>query len=1087
MLSRVVVAAALLCVAALLVPETAHAQDSDRRAPLEALWERFTDPIPEARPGVYWYFLDGNQSREAMTEDLESMAAAGIGHVIFLEVDLGIPRGPVEFMSEDWQSNFAHAVTEAERLGIELTLGAGPGWAGSGGPWIGPSESMKHLMASRTQVSGPSSFADTLAVPPPRPPSQFAGLSPELTAERQAWWRDVAVLAVPRRAVADTSQGCTIGNLDVKALFETQPYSIWKDVPRYVPAPEGDAGEGACASAVDPEEIVNLTGRMDSTGQLAWKVPAGEWTIFRLVARSTGVTTRPAPRPGHGFEVDKLAPGAFAEQFESFHEPLIEEVRAEEQQQNGSTLIGGEAGWTRLHLDSWEMSSQNWTAGFRKAFRERRGYDPLPYLPAYYGAVIGSRDTTERFLWDVRKTAQELLLENYAQSIRDLAHEHGLRYSNQPYDMNPAGDIDVGAVADIPSCEFWAAGHSTDTVYGCLEAVSIGNVMGRGVVQAEAFTTMPSGLVYSPRRMKSQTDWAFAMGINALFFHTFTHQPLGDKAQPGMTLGPHGVHWHRNQAWWPWVRPYHEYVQRLSSLLRVGTAVSDILYLTPEGAPHIFLPPEDAMVGEGVMRYKRGYQFDAVTPRLLAEHAHVTDGGQIAFEKGGSSSYKVIVLPDQPTMTPETVAILERLVAEGATIIGNPPHRSPSLSGGAAADDTVRQRAARLWGLRNGNYRADGQQQWQEPPVIVAEEHGEGQIIWGAPLKAPSPAAYEDASENTSKKASSAAAAPPSRAGPPKDSLYTSYAQTARVLSEVMGVPADMTSNAALRFQHRRVGEADVYFLSNPADSLVEAAVTFRVQQDRAEVWDPHDATRRRVDVASVDGGTRRQVELSLGPFGATLVVFGGRPSAEALEVSKALPVQRTPLSESWQTVPIRGAWTVSFDSTKGGPQKDLRWERLVPWNDHAREGVRYYSGVARYTTSFDAPTAVLSKDAATAAIDLGDAYEVARVSVNGIVLDTLWTPPFRTPVPPALLKRRGNTLTVEVANNWNNRLVGDSRPSMPHRWLEFPSGLLGGGPVKAGWHTFTTSQWYSGAEELRPLQRSGLIGPVTLVVPQVQ
>ncbi len=1023
LLAAVALCAAIFLFAATSPPE-AYAQtrraDSNNSptlsagSTLTALWDRFTDPVPAARPGVYWYFLDGNQDREAMTDDLEAMAEAGIGHVLFLEVDLGVPRGPIEFMSDEWQANFAHAVAEAERLGIQLTLGAGPGWAGSGGPWVRPEESMKHLMASQTPVTGPTSFRDTLAVPPPRPPSPFAGLSPELAALRAAWWRDVAVLAVPH-ADADTS-GCALGNLNVKALFETKPYSIWKYVPRYVPAP--DAAAPSCAAAVDPDEIIDLTGRMDRAGRLMWDVPAGKWTIFRLAARSTGVTTRPAPRPGHGFEVDKLAPGAFAAHFRSFHEPLLERT--------GPPT--GEAGWTRLHLDSWEMSSQNWTAGFREAFRDRRGYDPLPYLPAYYGTVVGSRETTERFLWDVRKTAQELLLENYAASIRDLAHEHGLLYSNQPYDMNPAGDIDLGAVADIPSCESWAAGIGTDTVYGCLEAVSIANVMGRPVVQAEAFTSMPSGLVYSPRRMKSQTDWAFALGINALFFHTFTHQPLGADAQPGITLGPHGIHWHRHQAWWPWVQPYHDYVHRLSSLLRTGTSVNDILYLTPEGAPHIFLPPEDAMVGEGVLRYKRGYRFDAISPRLLAQHATVRNG-QITFEDG--SSYTVLVLPDQPTMTPKAIAVVERLVAEGATVVGNPPSRSPSLSGGLAADDTVRQRAARLWGDED-----------QPPKTVTQRRHGDGRVVWGAPL-----------------------------AAPPGDRLYSSYAQTARLLSD-MGVPEDLSSNVPLRFLHRRVGTFDIYFVSNPADSLVNAAVTVRVQQqDQAEVWDPLSGTRRRVEVVPTNHN-RRQVNLTLAPFGSAVVVFHS-------EASSRTP--RAAAASSEQAVPISGPWTVAFDPARGGPQESVRWDRLTPWDESPAEGIRYYSGVARYTTTFDAPAAAL----AGAAVDLGDVYEVARVSVNGVALDTIWTHPLRATIPPDLLQREGNTLTVEVANNWNNRLVGDSRPGAAHRTLTFPSGLLGGGPIEAGRHSFMTSQWYD--QEPRPLQQSGLIGPVTLVVPQAQ
>jgi len=78
--------------------------------------------------------MDGNLSREGMTADLESMKEVGIGNLVFLEVNVGVPRGPVDFMSDQWQDLFTHAVRESERLGIDITLGSGPGWTGSGGP-----------------------------------------------------------------------------------------------------------------------------------------------------------------------------------------------------------------------------------------------------------------------------------------------------------------------------------------------------------------------------------------------------------------------------------------------------------------------------------------------------------------------------------------------------------------------------------------------------------------------------------------------------------------------------------------------------------------------------------------------------------------------------------------------------------------------------------------------------------------------------------------------------------------------------------------------------------------------------------------
>ena len=153
--------------------------------------------------------------------------------------------------------------------------------------------------------------------------------------------------------------------------------------------------------------------------------------------------------------------------------------------------------------------------------------------------------------------------------------------------------------------------------------------MGRPIVSAEAFTSV-GGLDAYPWSLKNQGDWAFCVGINRFVFHTYAHQALGDAYKPGMTMGPYGVHWHRNQTWWPMVSAYHRYLTRCSELLRQGVTVSDVLYLTPEGTPHIFLPPPSALEGSGPLADKKGYGFDGCSPKILMARAEVKDG-LIAF------------------------------------------------------------------------------------------------------------------------------------------------------------------------------------------------------------------------------------------------------------------------------------------------------------------------------------------------------------------------------------------------------------------------------------------------------------------------
>lgn len=976
-----------------------------------ALESEFLAPPDSARPGVYWYFLDGNQERGEMVADLKAMREVGIGSVLFLEVDLNMARGPVPFMSEQWQDNVAHSFVEARKLGLEVVLGTGPGWAGSGGSWVGIEDSMQHLVGSSVKVSGPGVFNQILPVPPPHPANRFAGMTPAHAAQRDQWFRDVAVIAYP----STPGEVATINDVEIKTLRDVKPYSIRMTKLLHV-MPQATYAEPEGASVLDRDRAVDLTSRLQPDGRITWNIPGGDWTIMRFVARSTGQTTRPAPRSGHGFENNKFDGGSYRRHWDNYQKKLLDRTFAQ-----GGPLQQGK-GLTTIHLDSWEMSSQNWTADFREEFLKRRGYDPLTFYPAWMGMVVGSLEQTERFLWDMRRTSQDLVLDEHAGVIKLLAHQHGQLYSNEPYDMNPAGNLDLGSVADIPMCEFWSDSH--DTQYSCVEAVSIARTMGPQIVKAEAFTSGGESFSKTPALLKNQTDWAFAMGINGIMFHTYTHQPLGDQGRPGMTLGSHGIHWHRNQTFWDFVGPYHQYITRCSHLLRQGEAVADILYLTPEGAPHIFEAPEDAFEGEPRMRDKRGYSFDAVTPRILNMRA-VVEKGRIAFPDG--SAYRALVLPDVPTMTPEALACVERLVKAGATVIGNPPVKSPSLVNYPACDAAVSAMAGKIWG-------------GTQPPAAAARiAYGDGEIHWGGQLD-------------------------------PAKGLYPTYAATAALLSG-LGLAEDFSSpSGRLRYLHRRTAEHEIYFVSNRTDQLVNTEGVFRIEGSQPQIWDPNTGETRVLANHEITSGLTR-VPLVFEPLQSFFVVFARasvptRPAAQ--------PVENFPLLK--EVARLDGPWEVAFDPALGAPER-ITFDALTDWSKRPEEGVRYYSGTAIYRKSFDAGGLDPSMKGKTW-LDLGGVHDICRVRLNGKDLGTVWTAPWRVEMT-GTVRATGNRLEIEVANSWVNRLIGDQQAAHKGaRKVSWPSGLLGGKEHAAGPYSFVTHNHFKASS---PLHAAGLLGPVSI------
>ncbi len=647
--------------------------------PASSLRTNFLTPPAKARPWVYWYFMDGHITREGIRTDLEAMKKAGIGGTIFLTVNIGVPQGPVAFMSPEWQQLFAYAVSESKRQNIEIALGTGPGWAGSGGPWVKPELSMQHLVSSETTVVGPTRFDAVLPRPKPRTPYFGEGsLSPKMREQWNNFYRDETVLAFPA-----PSGKARLSKLDDKALYYRAPYTSVANVPPRI-EPSTDAAPVPQGETVDATKVVVLTSKMAADGRLTWDVPAGNWTVLRFGRTLTGQTTRPAPEAGLGFESDKFSRPAVAEQLNDYVGTIFKKVGPELHNKNG--------GLTFLHFDSWEMGSQNWSPEFKQQFVTRRGYDPTPYLPAMSGYVVGSAERSERFLWDLRQTASELVIENHALPLKAYAHGRGLKFSVEPYDMNPAGDLDLGSTADLPMGEFWSRGYGYDSNFSVFEAVSVGHTNGKNVIGAESFTAAGDYWRQHPASMKAQLDWALCAGLNKIVFHTYQHQPNVNRF-PGMTMERYGVHWERTQTWWDMVPAFHQYISRSSEMLRQGAPVADILYLTPEGTPDVFTPPADALTNE--LPDRKGYGFDGCSPRTLMQNATVKNG-QIVFP--GGASYRVLVLPQWTTMTPQLLQKLNALAQAGATIIGSPPSSSPSLTDFPAADTQVRALAARLWG-----------------------------------------------------------------------------------------------------------------------------------------------------------------------------------------------------------------------------------------------------------------------------------------------------------------------------------------------------------------------------------------------------
>ncbi len=662
----------------------------------ESVDEGFRRPPDAAKPWTYWWWLDGNASKEGITRDLEEMKRQGIAGALVFDAGegKGSPVGPV-FMSPPWRELFAHAVREADRLGITLGANICSGW-NAGGTWITPEHAAKRLVWSSVQVTAGSVGEITRDLPKPE--------------VRENDYRDVAVLAYPGAGRA--SNNPPLKNWEVKAA---RVYLTQSSETLYEEHPDAP-GDRDCESRA----VVDLSARMDASGRLTWTAPEGNWTVLRIGYTLLGAKTS-CPSPGSkGPEIDFLSAKALDAHWAETGAKMFDDAG----------LLAGKT-LQYVHDDSYEVTNPfpeqlTWTPALRDEFRARRGYDMLPYLPVLAGKIVDDREVSNRFLRDYRRTIADLFADGHYRRLRQLAQQHGA--GTHPESGGPFWPCidalqNLGA-SDVPMGEFWKRVpekpdgkiwwsdnyHICDTVR---QAAAAAHIYGKPVCQAEAFTSMGPNWEEDFFDLKDIGDRAFCAGLTRTMLCFYVHQPRLD-IKPGYQWEGAGTHFDRNVTWWDQSHAWLTYLSRCQYLLRQGHFAADFLYFYGEDAPNYV--PAKTMMRPAL---PKGYDCDTCNADVLLNRTRA-ENGQVVLPDG--MSYRYLVLPhhSQPAMSPQALAKVRELVEAGATIIGPRPSQSPGLTAYPQCDDEVRSLTNVLWGdaaAGSGTRRV-----------------GKGRVIWGRTL-----------------------------------------------------------------------------------------------------------------------------------------------------------------------------------------------------------------------------------------------------------------------------------------------------------------------------------------------------------------
>jgi hypothetical protein len=616
-------------------PESARAMD--RLSPSE-----FVVPPLNARPGGFWDWLNGSISKEQITRDLEAMKTGGMRGAEIWDVaaaadpDRRVPAGPA-FLGPESTQLIAHAIREADRLGLEIGIVASSGW-NAGGSWVTPEHAGKGLYQTTTTVTGPKEFQGELPLPalPEHCPRHAQG--------KPAYLREVAVLAVPHH--------------QKKTL-------------------------------TDVNQVIDLSANIDADGKLRWEVPAGEWDILRFVCMNHGQRLIVPSPNSNGPMIDFFDPRATEFHLHHILSTILKEL--------GRDSFKGTS-FKTLEFDSMELDGFTpWNGIMAAEFERRVGYPVIRFLPLLAGWKLEDDEAEKRFLYDWRKLVSDLLIDSHYVTGRKFLAPYGVKLiaeSGGPgppiWASNPVDGIKALGAVDIPRGEFWIRHRG---IFLIKEIASAAHVYDKRLVDAESFTTWRRW-VDGPLNHKELADRALCEGLNCFSLHTFASSPP-EAGLPGWAYHA-GTDINPSATWWPMARGLMDYLARCSYMLRQGWFVGDVCYYYGDQAPNFHPPLCDVPEKPLLNGLHPSNDYDVCSSEVILSRMRV-ENGRIVLPDG--MSYAVLVLPEQDHIPAEVLAKIRTLIADGATVIGHQrPVRAPGMKDPKEETAKVVSLAGELWG-----------------------------------------------------------------------------------------------------------------------------------------------------------------------------------------------------------------------------------------------------------------------------------------------------------------------------------------------------------------------------------------------------
>lgn len=411
------------------------------------------------------------------------------------------------------------------------------------------------------------------------------------------------------------------------------------------------------------KNLIDLNANLSFNKVIPWEAPAGKWRLLYFLEKEVD------------YYIDALNPESTSKFIELTHEKYKKSVGSD----FGTVVPGFYTDEPAMHyyhvgVDNYVVP---WTNQMFKVFRQRRGYDLKPYLPALY---LDMGKITSKIRYDFWRTLSEQYSDSYYKQIREWCDENGVIFTGHLLFeewLRLQARCEGNIFNHLKHMHLIGVDHlypkiGTEKEPDQHVAIKLASSAAHHFGSTRLLCESMGGAYWdcTLERMKWIANWEYVLGVNLFNNHGYHYSIEGERKRDW----PPSQFYHHT--WWKYYDIFTSYMSRLGHILSGGRHVAKVLMMFPLNSIWTNYVPQKRsplskliednfyFLTDALLRLH--YDYDYVDEDVFNE-ANISDGKiRIADEE-----YSVLVLPPTSHIKRNTFECLKKFIASGGKIIAD--------------------------------------------------------------------------------------------------------------------------------------------------------------------------------------------------------------------------------------------------------------------------------------------------------------------------------------------------------------------------------------------------------------------------------